>query len=353
MSREERSTNEELTIRLSDIFGFFNRNKWRIGGGALLFGILGAGYSLLQPSEYTSAVKVLPEMQSKSSMGGFRALADLAGINVDNMQVSEAIRPDLYPSVLETRSFFISLAALQVQAADTNRQETISGFLERQKSPMSKWMPSFGSKKDPDDEKDIRVPKGKLPEGVIFLDKKQDDLLKALSGRVSAGLDKKTGIITISAKMPDPVVAAWVAQYAAEYLTDYMLRYRSGKQAEQVDFLRKQTDQAKARFESADRAIRSFRDRNRNPFNSGVVSDESKLTTELSISQNLYAELSRQLEQTTLKMKEETPVIKILESAQVPLKRSEPKRTVITVIWIFVGGFLSTFYCLLKTRRKK
>ncbi|SDL84177.1 Wzz/FepE/Etk N-terminal domain-containing protein [Siphonobacter aquaeclarae] len=328
-------------FRISDITGFLGRNKWKIAVAAVLCAGLSAVYSLMVLEEYNSSVKLLPEMQSKSTIGGFKALADLAGINLDNAQVSEAIRPDLYPSVLESSPFLLKLADYKVTTKN-GKAMTVQQLLESQHSPIDGvksaifgWMSS-----ESEEEKKPVVITSPLPGGVVMLSRERKRIVESLSTRISANLDKKTGIISIGVAMPDPVAAAMIAGFSAEYLTDYMLNYRSGKQAKQVEFLKAQMDQAKGRLDEADRRFRSYRDRNRNPFLSASTSSETDLEASRLTAQTLFTELSRQYEQANLKMREETPIIKVLDPAEVPLKRSSPKRTRM-VIYGFIFGVMA------------
>lgn len=46
------------------------------------------------------------------------------------------------------------------------------------------------------------------------------------------------------------------------------------------------------------------------------------------------------MEQAQIKVKEDTPVFSIIKPITVPLEKSKPKRSLILVIWIFLGGIL-------------
>ncbi|WP_158242686.1 Wzz/FepE/Etk N-terminal domain-containing protein [Siphonobacter sp. BAB-5405] len=341
----------EYVIHTSSIIKFLRKKRWHFLVNSVIFVIIGVIYALLAPKEYSSSVKILPELQNKSSLGSFRALADLAGINLDNVQVSEAIRPDLYPSVLESTPFLLKVAELKIASIDLGN-ETVQDFLARQKShfDLIKFNLFEGSK-------DIDVSKKHIskafPSEILVLTKDRQKLLDDLSNRINASLDKKTGIITINVVMPDPIAAAWIAQYSTEYLIEYMLRYRNNKQAEQATFLVAQRNKAKNRFENAERSLRIYRDKNRNPFLNSSTSDESGLQAELLIAQNLYSELAKQAEQSQIKMKEETPVLKVLEPAKVPIMRSSPKRFQIVIGFLIASFFYSLFIQLLIYSYKK
>lgn len=343
-------------IYFADIINFLKKRYKLIIFNTIVFGILGAVYSFTLQSEYAANTKILPELQSKSSLGSFRALADLAGINLDNMQISEAIRPDLYPSVLQSKPFLLNLTQLKVKATDSDKPETVEQFLRRKENNfLFKNLISGFQRKDNvetvDNTKLISL-QNKFQNEIIILNKQQEKLLKDLSERVKVELDKKTGIIIIETTMPDPVVAALATQYTTDYLRNYILEYRSAKQSEQATFLIVQKEKAKKRFQIAEQNLRGYQDRNRNPFLTSVTSDASQLQSELSIAQNLYVELSRQAEQAQIKIKEELPILKVLEPAQVPLKRSSPIRSLIVIQFMILGTLFGLILAIFKNKAK-
>ena len=59
--------------------------------------------------------------------------------------------------------------------------------------------------------------------------------------------------------------------------------------------------------------------------------DRQLMEAELTIAQTVYTELSRQFEQSKLKVQARTPIFKVLEPPSVPIKRISPKRTVIVL----------------------
>jgi len=55
---------------------------------------------------------------------------------------------------------------------------------------------------------------------------------------------------------------------------------------------------------------------------------------------NVYNGLAQQLEQAKIKVQEKTPVFKVIDPAKAPLQKSKPKRSLILVAMIFLGGFI-------------
>lgn len=340
---KDRIAEDEVEIRLSEIIRFLRGSRRLIGLSALVGGMIGAIYAFSQPNEYTSAVEVMPELKSPAGAGGLgdlKSLAGLAGVNFDNLgSTSEAIRPDLYPDIVQSMPFVLHLLNQPVQPKDEKKPLTLQQYLTDQAKNTLLGRMGVGS--DDEDEARPTVP-DKQP---LRLTKKQEELSRMVEQRVGAAIDKKSGIITITAQMPDPVVAATIARQTLDYLTNYVTNYRTGKSRKQVQFLSQQVAQNRRRYQAAEYTLSSYRDRNRSLFRETAKIEEQRLQADYLLAQSVYTDLSKQLEQAKIKVQEEAPVFQLLEPAAVPLRKSGPSRTLIVggcvILGLFVGLLLS------------
>jgi len=322
-----------------------------LGGFIGLF--LGILFAFSKSNEYNSEVTVMPEVQSKGgSLGNLGSLAGLAGINLDNISgAGDAIRPDLYPNVLQSVPFALDLLQRPVYSKEFKRTQPLDAYLtQHSEGTFGSWMAnllSFGGGK----QEEVFDPGNNS--GALQVTKRQDDQIKEIQGRVTALYDRKSGIVTLSATMPDPVVAASVAKRSLDYLTNYAITYRTEKARQQVDFLNRQVVAAKQRYQEAEVALSSYRDRNRSLFLNTAKIEEQRIQAEFLLAQDLYNTLSKQLEMAKIKVQEETPVFKTLGPAQVPLKKSGPKRTMIMAGFAVVGVLAGAFSILYKYWKKR
>lgn len=337
----------EIEIRLSDVLNFLKRSRRRMLLGALIGLALGAWYAFSKDNVYTSVVTVMPEIQAKGagSLGNLGSLAGLAGINIDNLNAPDAVRPDLYPNVLQSIPFALHMLKQPVYAQRFKTTMPLQTFIERTSSRgLFGWVGSwFGGGNDEAEQLD---PKNFSQ--AIHITKEQDELVKQVQQSTSTTYDKKTGIITITANQHDPVVAATVARLSLEYLTDYVTTYRTEKARKQVDFLGQRVREAKSRYQSAEYTLSAYRDRNRAMFLETAKIDEQRLQAEYLLTQSVYNELSKQFEQAKIKVQEETPVFKMLEPPSVPLRKSGPKRTLILLGFAVLGAVLSASFLLIR-----
>jgi len=347
--------NGEISINFGEIFRVLKAYKLFIAILALVFAGFGALYALTKPNEYTATVKLLPELDSKAAgggLGGLKSLAGLAGIDLGSTGgTSEAIRPDLYPNIVQSAPFLQEALKSQVYFSKKKKWMKTSEFLNSKESnaPLSLFEPG---KEDKEAEKAgnerIQIPQNASSANLLNFSKKEDATLTNLKGRISAEIDKKSGIITITVKMQDPVVAANLTSLSQTYLTQYVVNYRTEKSRKEMAFLENRQAEARKRYDQALHNFSTYKDQNRNVFLNVVKDQEKKLQYEVDLAFNLYSSLSTQLADAQVKIHRETPVFKVLEPVQVPLLKSEPKRSLITLGFMLVGIFLALGYIFFK-----
>ena len=199
----QRHIDSEITIDISKIFKVIGKHKWTILIVTILFSGIGIFIAINTPNEYVSQVQILPELESKDVAGGlskFKSLAGLAGVDLSSLSSSEAVRPDLYPNILQSTPFLMDVMNLKIYTYKYKRTLAISRFLaENGKQDLMTKI--FGESKEKIDEDVIVINPKDIPLETIRLDKKQDELIKDLQKRIGATLDKKSGVINISVKM--------------------------------------------------------------------------------------------------------------------------------------------------------
>jgi uncharacterized protein involved in exopolysaccharide biosynthesis len=299
---------------------------WRQRIRLLAWTCLGLASSLILafilPIRYTSTIKLLPELQptEAGNLRQFQELAESFNISLDTKTQVEAIRPDLYPDILESAPF--ALSALHQPVVLQSGQQLRLYKLITQSSGVLAANP---------------VATMPLPtQQPLRLSTDQQELLKDLQTLVKADLNAKTGIMTVSAHMPDPEVAAQVVQFAANYLQTYVRQYRTQKARQDEEFLQHQMVKARqAAYDSDERMLASF-DQTRFVLLPSANLGNRRLAEQQRLAAQLYEDLAREHAKARIKVQTVTPVFKILEPAQVPDRRSWPKRK-----WIVLAGSLS------------
>ncbi len=334
---------DQININFKAIWQVFKNEKWLILGINLLFVILGLIYGYRLKEEFISEGKILPEGQGKSGgVGQFAGLAALAGVDLGGTSGgADAVRPDLYPDVLKSTPYFLNLLQAKFKTRD-NQEIDFKSFYKK-------------SITDGKVTKEDLIPKYAQDDMYTVLDKFTENSIKNLKARIICTYDKKTGIISISVKMPDPVVAAGVARFSMNYLTDYIINYRTEKQKRDLDFLAQRLAAAKGKYYTNQTLKASYTDQM--PLNALRLQtadlQRERIESEYKISSGFYNTLLQKYEEAKFKMLQETPIIKILEPPVVPNFKSEPKKSVILLLFFGLGILFSLIIIFLINQNYK
>ena len=331
---------DTININFIALWQILNKEKWLILGITALFTIAGTIYAFSLKEEFKSEGKILPEIQSKGgSMGQFAGLAALAGVDLGSASAgADAVRPDLYPDVLKSTPFFLRL--FQEKIKNKNNKEF--SFQE------------FYNMEVLDDKLNEKDQINKFPKSVNYIsfNRQTEKNIKDLKERILCTYDKKIGVISISVKMPDPVVAANVARFSMDYLTGYIINYRTEKQKRDLDFLEERLQNAKGKYFSNQAKKASYTDQM--PLNSlrlqSADLQRERIEAEYKTSSSFYNSLLQKYEEAKLKMQQETPVIKVLEPPVVPNLKSEPKKVLYLLFFLIISQILSIATALIKSK---
>ncbi len=334
--QNERADEDAIEIRLSDVGRFLKNSRLTVGLWAGLFLLLGLLYAALRSANYGATVRVMPELKASAGAGGLndlKSLAGLAGLSAESLNNPEAIRPDLYPDIVGSIPFTLHLLGQPVVPLGQTRPRRLQDYLLEQARQSLRGR--VLGVDDPDEPINAI-----LGSGTLQLSGVQEGLSKQLNQRVTAVIDKKSGIITLTVLMPDPAVAAQVARHTLLHLTNYVTNYRTSKARQQVRFLEGLVDKAHRRYQGAEYALSRYRDLNRSLYLNTAKIEEQRLQADYLLAQSVYNELSRQLEQARIKVQEEVPVFEVLEPAHLPLRKSGIAGAVLAIGFALLGAFL-------------
>ena len=318
-------------------------------GVAIVVGLVVA-FSI--PKEYSTTVKLAPETSDPSKkMGNLGGLAAMAGINLNSTSGADAISPDLYPDVVSSIPFLLELFPVQVTNEKGDYSASLYDYMnDHQKSAWWSYVVQtpfklLGVVKDLF-SKEESVSSGELTS--FRLTNKQAGVINALQQRISASVDKKTSVITVSVQMQDPLISANITQIVLEKLQGYITNYRTQKVKQDLEFTEKVFSEARESYYKAQRAYAAFEDANKNIISASYRTEQERLKNEMTLTFNVYNTLAQKLEQDKLRVQEQTPVYTIIQPATVPLKAASPKKPLILIGFVFLAIFGGIGYLFIK-----
>ena len=152
--------------------------------------------------------------------------------------------------------------------------------------------------------------------------------------------DKKNGDVTISARMPEALAAAQVVEAVKNLLQKYVIELKLQKAEINYEYIKQRYDEAKVVFEQKQEEYAKFQDANKVLSTALSKAREEQMRSEFNVAKDLFSQLTTQLVQAEMKIKEDIPILTVVEPVQVPLERSKPQRAKILLLWCFLGAIL-------------
>ena len=312
---------------------------------------IGVVYALIQPNEFTSSTTFIPQLSSGTKTGGssLSGLASLAGINIGNMESGSEFPPTLYPKVVNGIPFRLDLLSSKIKL------ENNSVLVKDYFSNMTSSFDILGTIK----KYTIGLPSliiGSLKkEEVILINseiysvtEEDNEFFNKLSVALSLSINEKEGFITISFTDEDKNIAAQITQIAQNLLQEKIIEFKNQSSKEVLDFATKQYSEKKNDYEKLQDQRAVFVDKNINISSSLFQNKLNRLESEVNIAQSIVQQLASQVEQAKLQLNKDTPVFTTIQPVTIPFEKSSPKRSLIVIVFVFVGFIISVGYVLVK-----
>ncbi len=348
-------TDKADEIDLMEVFHRIWDKRTTIYKTMALFFLFGLLLVIFSPKVYKSEITLLIESNSNmSNMSGLlQQFGGLAGLNLSSgMAGEDALTPELYPDIVNYTPFIIELLNEKIALSKSDTLITVTDYLEEQSKPsiIGRFFGLFGG-----DKENVKDSSDLIMNGYYFLSEEKHDMIKALSNFIEAykGKSKLSNLLTVSVEMHDPFVAAQLNNIVVQNLQEYIIDYRTQKAKTDLDFVIKRHSEAEIRYINAAQRLAQFRDQHTNMVLASAKTIEERLQSEFNLAYNVYNTLSQQLEQSKMKVQENTPVFKVLSPAIIPLHKYKPKTTLTLLNSLVVGFFIGVLIIFISEKRNK
>lgn len=315
---------------------------------SLIAGVVFGLLSLCVPRYYKCEVTLAPEYDSGASLGSFASIASSLGINLGSSMGSDAISPTLYPDVISSKEFIVSLFNVKVTTEDGKISTDYFTYLAKHQA--LPWWTS-ATRGTIRFFKNLFAPKAKKPSkskvlNPFRLTEREFQISEAINSKISCDVDPVSTIITINVTDQDPLVCASLADSVREHLQEFITRYRTSKARNDMAYYKKLMDEAKYEYTKATIAYSNYADSHKNVIMQSYISQRDELENSMRMKFNVYTALQQQLESAKAKVQERTPAFTTLKCASVPIKPAGPKRVIMTILIMILTFCITAFYIL-------
>ena len=341
---------EELEIDLMDLLRKvigIRKKIYKAAGIGLIIGVIVA---ISIPKQYTVEVTLSPEMGNNKGGGLSGLAASFLGSGVTMGDGTDALNASLSADIVSSTPFLLELSAMEIPVTK-NEVMTLNIYLDEETSPWWSYVIGFpgmviGGVKSLFTEEDEDIYFDKTSQGVIELSKKETEKIETLKEKITASVDKKTSMTSVTATFQDSKVAAVVADSVVKKLQEYIIDYRTSKSKEDCIYLEKLFKERQQEYYAAQKKYADYLDSHDNLILQSVRAEQERLQNDMSLAYQVYSQVASQLQIARAKVQEEKPVFAIVEPAVVPLYPSGTSRKVCVLAFIFLSVCIVIFWNL-------
>ena len=341
----QRQESDDLVIDWMGILSRLLKHWKQIVLIGFLFGVIGIISALTMKRFYNVSLTLAPEIQNRNS-GNLSSMAALLGLGAVQIgSGTDAMNISLFPEICKSTPFLVDLldvpltsyvSEAQLEQGVNPHQTTVYKHFSEEdvvKKGLAKWRYELAQKKHPE----------KPYTGVsdpTELTPKQAKVVKALSQSISADVDNKTGVTTVSVIMDDRMMAKQLADTVCTRLQAYVSDYRTKKATADYDYYSQLAEEARQDLGKAQAAYAASVDYDRSVILQSATAVKERLRNEANLANQLYSQMVQQRELARAKIQEDRPVYAVVQPAVLP-QRPMNSRVKRVLIWGFVGGLLA------------
>ena len=318
-----------------------------------VFFIIGCIVAVLSPVVYTSQTTFVPQVSDEelSTSKGLGSLASLAGINLNSSkETSDSyLSPLLYSKLAESEEFSYNIIKEEIINLNGNKL-TIKEYLLSNKSSFNFNPIAFVKKytiglflnnKTKENNSDIL-------KDYNFLSEEDFGLVNSFKVKFTIEISEKEGYIKVIATDKNAFISTQLVEKVTKNLQSKIIELRTNKIKERLEYSKEQYEIKQVEFDFLQKTLAEFKDSNKNISTAKFMSELQKLESEYQLQQSILINLASEYNNNKIKLNKDTPIFSVIDEVSVPNEKSKPKRSLIALIWVFLGVVLSTGYLLVK-----
>ena len=311
-----------------------------------VFILIGVIIAIICLKEYTTEINIVPQVtDNKPKIGGSLAgSAAMVVLNLGDMSGTDVLSPLIYPKILGSAPFQKDLMYKKIKfegiaepitlydyySNDKYKKSSFGGIIFKYTIGLPQLILKSIKRKSSSDTDNLEI-------HFLKLTSEEKIIADLISEKVQISIDEKIGVISITATMPEALASAQTAQNTMELLQKYITRFKIDKVQSNLDYIEERYFEAQSSYKTKQKELAYFMDANQNILTATAKTQQEMLNNEYTLLFTVYTDLAKQYEQAKIKVKETTPILTIIEPAVIPNERSKPKRSLIVLIFGFIG----------------
>lgn len=284
----------------------------------LAFLVAGIAIAFLLPRKYTAKCTLGLEAEDRTTRISVEGMSAFQSMNVGDVRNTKNVSPAMYPDILFSVPFQKELIYSPLFVNEKGDTVTFYNYLIK-----SEINGSYIAA--PNEVEQLTLEEGKC--------------LAYLKKAVTINVNNKDGNLKISVDMPDSKMAAQLTNQIQLMLQHYIAKFRIAKAQAALDFIEERYAEVKGELEQKQQALVEFREKHKDRSSIQLETEEKILTNDYELFFGLYSDIVKQREKAKIQVKEDMPVLTVIEPVVEPMSPSKPQRALILLASLFLGLF--------------
>jgi len=281
--------------------------------------LLGLIYALLATPLYKSTITMYPSGESSGGLNRLQGMASMFGMNMGGGESTFHI-----PDIINSRT---------LQSKIIDKKWDIG--LDRAPADLISFWEINANNKFSRDAGDRSL-------------ELETFAFERLSNRISVK-ESKTGLIKVDVLMERPELSAQIANYIYSGVVEFTNANHTKTSKFNRNFIEKRQAEVKDILNNAENKLKDFRSKNRKVIDSPQLQLElERLLRDVEIQTQIFITLQQQYELAKIEEVKETPSVVVLDKGFPSVYKDSPKRKLIVILCIFIGGFFGVLFVLIK-----
>ena len=292
----------DAPLRLVDFRDFAMRHRRLLAYCTIGAAVLSLAWTLLQPRSWVSASAFTP--QARRSQAGLSGLAAQLGAALPLGDANQS--PTFYADLARSRQVLGGVVDTPLDSSSMPGRTLIEVY---------------------------NITRGSGPV-------RRERAIERLARDVQVGVSLRTGVVTLAVKARNPELALELNQRILAMINRYNLQSRQSQATAERDFTEGRLSDARAELREAEDRLQAFLLGNREVKTPALVIQEQRLRRTLTERQGAVTTLVQAFEQARIEEVRDTPVISMVEPANLPA-RPAPRYTLAKLLIGAVLGLLA------------
>lgn len=338
------TSDDEINLRdlILKVISWWNYliGRWRIILIAILIGgVLGLGYAYKSVTTYKASLNFVLEEQNTGSVGSMSSLASMIGISLGGLEGAGLFSNSNIMEFIKSKRI-IKRTLLTSVDIDGTKQLLVDRYVK-----MNNLKESWKNSK----LENFHFVAGDTSNFI------QDSILNQFYKSILKNnllidkSEKSATIIQLDIESEDELFSKMFCESLIKNVTDFYIQTRTKKSAENLSILTKQVDSVRSELNAAIGGVASAAEANPNPNSAFQTLRVPSQRRQVDVQANsaILSELVKQQEIARLNLRNDKPIIQILDKPSLPLDRQSLGKLKAFIVGAFFSGFLVITYLII------